>query len=176
MVKTGGTCQISPLQLPDTMTVEDAATAFKSEVKEHKTQFFLKARTARMGSQKRSELLPEVQSKCGETQLVETVDTGINETEYEKLLNGGVILVGNPTDNNGCDEREACSGVGPNACGNLGFCPPNGKCFSFHQVSSGSVCVRCIINKDDRSCSGSRLCSCADIRDKETLFDCSKLY
>ena len=72
-------------------------------------------------------------------------------------------------------QETSCSKKGPHACG-YGWTNPAGGGFSFHQVSSGSVCVTCNIFTDITGtppCTDD-LCLCKDIISKNTLMDCSK--
>ena len=71
----------------------------------------------------------------------------------------------------------ACSKVGPRACGNFAFVPPGAtRGFSFHQVSEGSVCVSCNTQLPDgkTACNKKDICDCNEIKDKNSLYDCSK--
>ena len=104
MVMSNDTCQISPLQLPENMTVEDVARAFDDSSVEltPKTQFFLKQRKARLGKKERNKLLDAVQSVCDQTQLVTTRDFEVNETQFEKYKKGEVIFIPEPRSERAC--------------------------------------------------------------------------
>jgi len=75
----------------------------------------------------------------------------------------------------GCVEHYQCTGVGPHACGYTGWTNPvTNQSFTFHQVSTGSICVTCkedilgpfdVCNPDN--------CYCHEIYNKETLMDCA---
>merc|ERR1719370_1487634 len=107
MLKTDDICQLSSLNLPEGMSVEDAAKAFEENVPlEPKTEFFLKERKATLGKQKRSEVLSNVQDTCANTPLVETIDREVSKPDFESFLAGNIILVGQPQDNGNCVDLE----------------------------------------------------------------------
>ena len=75
------------------MSVEDVANAFKSDLLEPEVRFFLKVGKARLGQQRRDDLLPDVQNLCKENQMVKTEDIEITQADFDKYKSGEVILI-----------------------------------------------------------------------------------
>ena len=145
------------------------------------TSFTLKARHARYGVKRRQEQLEEVQQLCQQEPMVETEDFIINQTEYEKYINGQIIRVKKNAQQRQCITEQACTTEGPRACG-YGWTNPDPSApvpgFSFHQVSDGSICVTCHwkLNAPGPECPTDGFCLCKDIQNKKDLMDCSKYF
>ena len=109
MLKSGGTCKLA--ELPGNINVSAIAAEFGGKnvrmAPETVTTFILKARESRLGSKKRSELLPEAQDLCKNVPMVKTNDIKVNETEFEKLRTGEVITLKNPKSKRTC--LQVCS-------------------------------------------------------------------
>ena len=73
--------------------MEDVANAFKSDLLEPEVHFFLKVGKARLGQQRRDDLLPDVQNLCKENQMIKTEDIEVTQAEFDKYENGEVILI-----------------------------------------------------------------------------------
>ena len=107
MLKTDGICQVSSLDLPEGMSVEAAAKGFEENVPmTQETKYLLNERTATLGKQKRLDLISDVQDACAQTPLVETVERKVSEHEFEELLKGNVIEVGEPQNEGQCVNLE----------------------------------------------------------------------
>ena len=144
------------------------------------TSFTLKARHARYGVKRRQEQLEKVQKLCQNEPIVETEDWMINQTQYEKYMDGEIIQVMTETKQRQCITVESCSKEGPGACG-YGWINPDPLApvdhFSFHQVSDGSICVKCYIDlPGGAECPSDGFCLCEDIQNKEDLMDCSNYF
>ena len=179
MLKTNNTCQITNLaQDMDVAKMAEELENVDQEVNESNTTttYVLKSRMKRYGKQARQELLPEVQDHCRNEPIVETEDFSVNKTEFENYDAGGIIFVESTAKTRTCVTIHACTGKGPGACSYRGFRNPvDNRAFSFHHISSGSICVNCTIDRPGgASCDDKDLCPCSSIRDKNSLFDCRK--
>lgn len=181
LLKSGDVCQLA--DLPDDFNVSASAEGYEPKGRmnqgdnesEKVTSFILKSRESILGSRRRAELVADVQDLCDNVPLVKTKDFSVNETEFEKFRKGEVILIENLRNTRECIMNEQCTSWGPAACG-YGWKNPAGGGLSFHEVSAGSICVRC--NTDftgivvAEGCN-IELCACKDITDKNSLVDCS---
>ena len=179
MLKTNNTCQITNLaQDMDVEKMAEELENFGQEANEINTTttYVLKSRMKRYGKQVRQELLPEVQNHCQNEPIVETEDFSVNTTEFENYNAGGIILVESTTKTRTCDTKKACSRKGPDACGWHAFEIKEVRVgFSFHHISSGSICVQCTIDRPGgASCNDKKECPCSYITGKVRLFDCRK--
>ena len=105
MLKTNGSCQLSPLNLPNDISVADVGFAFEANVAfEDATRYIAKERKSRLGYQKRLNLFPDVQSMCGKTQVVESNDIEFKDEDWEKLRNNDVVLIDTPRNGRTCTE------------------------------------------------------------------------
>ena len=68
-------------------------------------KFFLKAKEAILGSEKRAEQQPEVIDHCEKSQMVQTRDIEINESEYERYKRDQIVTV------NKRESRQICEPV-----------------------------------------------------------------
>merc|ERR1712179_9952 len=164
------------------MNVETAAEAFQKNVElVPRTQYILKEGKARLGQAQRSGIPSKVKDVCENTLLVEIINSEVSKEQFEDFLADKVILVGEPQSDGDCFDLEVsgCSKVGPRACGNLAFVPPGqSRGFSFHQVSEGSVCVSCykadtVVPEGQTACNKKDLCDCSNLKDKNSVYDCS---
>ena len=181
MLKTRDICQISALPkhfdvdaMASNLTTNKRADESLNE-DNTETGYVLKPRHARLGKRAANKLLSEVQDRCKETPIVETLeDVQINATEFKKYQEGQIIFVKEDSRKRLC-ERTAYSNEGPDACG-YGFPNPNNIKFSFHQVSSGSIQVRCLYNSGGPPYCGEpetdEYCLCDDLIDKLSAQAC----
>jgi hypothetical protein len=106
---------------------------------------------------------------CDGHAIIETEDFAISEEDFQTMQEGGFVTVKDDIRTRGCVEAYQCTSVGPHACGYTGWTNPDtGVGFSFHQVSTGSICVTCKLDAPGPSdfCNQT-LCWCKDITDKK---------
>ena len=90
MLKTRDICQVTAL--PADIIVGETVLGGNVTITPTK-KFFLKAKEAILGSEKRAEQRPEVLDHCEKSQMVQTRDIEINETEYEKYKRDQIVTV-----------------------------------------------------------------------------------
>ena len=96
MSKSDGTCQVS--DTPDFINVAEIAQSFEAvKTKLRQTdankRYILKAIESVLGSEKRAELLAEVQDACNDVSVSITKDTEISKSNFEKFENGEIIFI-----------------------------------------------------------------------------------
>jgi len=184
LLSTNGTCQLS--ETPQESGRTTAGTTKQEDVKglplpwgvpQSSTYYVAKARKTRVTSSKREALKSAQNAECANHAIVKTEDYAVPEEDYKKMQDGGVAIIRDEvkTRGQGCIEARVCTAVGPGACGYTGWKNPvTGEGFSFHQVSSGSICVTCKL-KDwgpFNECDTPGACWCEEITDKEKLMNC----
>ena len=144
LLSTNGSCQLSEGKQELNQTVDG------NEVKglplpsvglvnsTNSTYYVGKARKTRVTSSKRQTLNPTQNAECDNQAIVKTEDFGVSEEDYQKMQEGGVAIIRGDETVRGCREYEACTGVGPIACGYSGWYNPflnPPRNISAHQVS-----------------------------------------
>jgi len=175
LLNTNSSCQVS--KAPQDLSQEGVVgLPLPWEIPEKSTYYMAKARKTRVTKSKRQAMKSAQKAACDGQAIIETEDFGISEEDFQTMQEGGFVTVKDDIRTRGCQEAYQCSSAGPHACGYTGWeNPATGVGFSFHQVSTGSICVTCKLNNDtDPSdfCNPD-LCWCKDIIDKNTLMDCA---
>jgi len=172
---------VKGLPLPWKVPLDSSPTslAFGGEAENPKpsTYYVAKARKTRVTSSKREDLKSAQNAECANHAIVTTEDFAVSEEDYQKMQEGGLVILKDEvkTRAQGCVETRVCTSVGPRACGYSGWVnPQTNRGFSFHQVSTGSICVLCKLKimEDLNQCSTPGICWCEDITDKEKLMNC----
>merc|ERR550519_1800295 len=115
----------------------------------------MKVRKTQVTHKKRQELMSAHKEECKDQAITLTEDVAISEEDYQTMKEGGLATIqsrygyryGRATTRDGCREVQKCTSPGPHACGRTGWVNPvTNEGISFHQVSTGAICVPCKMN------------------------------
>ena len=99
-MKTSNICQIAPL--PDYNNVSAMAENFETGNKRMKhrvnreeqiIKYILKSREQKLGSERRAQLIPEVEDQCNDIPMIVTKEIEVDEVIYHKCISGGLVFV-----------------------------------------------------------------------------------